>query len=137
MRFLGFFFGICEANAFSAYRTFSKDGKKISHQSFKDVFAWQFLDYCKNSGGDVGGLSEERRVLRSAAAHEYVSTYDPITRKRKRRICTGCKEDENERSFKKIGKACSCDTDTILCHKCYMEHYTQVRGAQLTLNNSL
>ncbi|ORX92148.1 hypothetical protein K493DRAFT_303558 [Basidiobolus meristosporus CBS 931.73] len=56
MRFYGFILGICKANAYSSYCTFSYQKFGVSHFSFRDILAYNFLQYCKNlAGSDIKG----------------------------------------------------------------------------------
>ncbi|ORX92457.1 hypothetical protein K493DRAFT_376874 [Basidiobolus meristosporus CBS 931.73] len=74
MRFYGFILGICKANAYSSYRTFSYQKRGVSHFSFKDILAYNFLQYCKNlAGSDIKGPLGSQRQLRSDENHTYLS----------------------------------------------------------------
>ncbi|EPB90330.1 hypothetical protein HMPREF1544_02856 [Mucor circinelloides 1006PhL] len=73
MRFFEFFFlGICEANAFSAYRVFNENGG-TTHSAFKDFLAWSLLKHCEflNFGSNSETIDSKPRVLRSHKNYKY------------------------------------------------------------------
>ena len=72
MRFLGFFLGICEANAYSSFRVFANDGK-ITHSSFTNTLAWAFLKHCKELTLQTETISDDQRILRSSLNYAHVS----------------------------------------------------------------
>ncbi|CEP11427.1 hypothetical protein [Parasitella parasitica] len=114
MRFISFLLGICEANAFAAYRVFSNDET------------------------DAQDVERVIRTSRSNARHTLVSAYDPESKKRKRRLCSSCKEAGRvTKDSKKFEEACTCDTSTILCDEYFLKHYTDFSNAQSYLNNFL
>ncbi|EPB91415.1 hypothetical protein HMPREF1544_01737 [Mucor circinelloides 1006PhL] len=71
MRFFGFFLGICEANAFSAYRVFNENGG-TTHSAFKDSLAWFFLKHCEvlNFGSTSETIDSEPRNLTIENPHD-------------------------------------------------------------------
>lgn len=135
MRFFGFFLGLCEANAFSSYRTFANEGK-ISHSSFKDTLAYTLLQHCRALA--TNSAEEQpmaQRVLRSTNSHSYVSMSAQNSRKRLRLSCKVCMK--AGRSGTRVEKSCSCNPDIPLCQTCYNHHLKQVWEGEALLNNSL
>lgn len=120
MRFFGFFLGLCEANAFSAYRYFAKDGK-ISHSEFKDSLAFFLLNYCNKVRNDaVEVLEISQRVLRRDTTHELVNMQKPNSTKRIRLACIDCRD--SQVSGTRVQTCCSCNPDRALCRACHIEH---------------
>ncbi|OAD09196.1 hypothetical protein MUCCIDRAFT_159352 [Mucor lusitanicus CBS 277.49] len=70
MHYFGFFLGICEANAFSAYRVF-RDGSNTNHSAFKDSLTWSFLRHCKSLNNDIMEPALPAAILRAARSCNY------------------------------------------------------------------
>lgn len=120
MRFFGFFLGLCEANAFSSFRKFHKDGISMGHSSFKDQLAFEMLRYCQNlNSGRPSEVAISDRLLRSDYDHVYVSM-SAHRNKRIRLACSRCKE--NNVVGTRVEKSCSCNPAAPLCDQCYNTH---------------
>ncbi|CAO3621055.1 unnamed protein product [Mucor hiemalis] len=123
MRFFGFFLGICEANAYSAYRVFARDGKTTSHSEFKDTLTWELLQHCvelKTPAEQTG--VDEQRVLRSNAHHSLVTMVNR-NGKRSRLSCRTCYD--SGKSGVRVEKSCSCDPGVPMCNDCFLQHYSE------------
>lgn len=136
MRFFGFFLGICEANAFAAFRNFSRLDRTMGHASFKDSLAFQMLKYCESltSLSQVGN-EVNNRTLRRDTKHSYVSMSAGNGTKRIRLACSKCKKAGVPGT--RVEKSCSCNPDHPLCQTCYNSHLKEVWNTQTHLNNSL
>lgn len=137
MRFFGFILGMCEANAFSAYRTFHTNGN-IDHSTFRDsLAAWSFLNYCEaldpsRTSQLAPGLS---RTLRGDSLHSLITMKHPDAIKRIRRVCHGCSA-RGVRG-KRVKKSCNCRPDTPPCKQCHQGHLREVWARETYLNNSV
>ncbi|KAG2194272.1 hypothetical protein INT47_009682 [Mucor saturninus] len=134
MRFLGFFLGICEANAFSSFRVFGNGGS-TSHSTFKDTLAWTLLKHCKELVHGTEPNLDDQRVLRSDTSHLYVSMRGMNGKKRMRLGCKNCQILGARRT--RVEKSCSCDPTTPMCKTCYNDHLRTTWVTQTHLNNSL
>lgn len=136
MRFFGFFLGMCEANAFSAYRIFSDEGR-IRHSFFKDNLAWCLLQHCKRLMDEENRVPSinQGRTSRATAGHHHVSMSGGIGHKRKRLACKGC-INLGVRGTR-VEKSCSCSPEIPRCQSCYNKHLFDVWSSKARLNNSL
>lgn len=125
MRFFGFFLGLCEANAFSAYRKYAAEGDSTLHASFKDKLAFGMLQHCENllKTSNIEA-SIGRSSLRSSSIHDHIPLPRTSKGKRRRMVCNRCKETTSKAV--RVGKCCSCNPEHPLCDDCYMEHLKNV-----------
>lgn len=135
MRFFGFFLGLCEADAFSSFRTFNIDGSSMSHSAFKDNLAFEMLEHCQRlKSGHTSGVLSNGRVLRSDLSHSYI----PLSSDRGKRIrlvCRKCKE--MGVTGTRVEKSCSCDPATPLCDACNKTHLKAVWKRHINLSGPL
>lgn len=124
MRFLGFFLGICEANAYSSFRVFANDGKDMSHSTFKDTLAWTLLKHCERLNKPVEPASNEQRTLRSNSTHLLLSMRGMNGRKRNRLSCKSCFNSGFSRV--RVEKCCSCSVGVPICQTCYNQHLRDI-----------
>lgn len=125
MRFFGFFLGLCEANAYAAFRKFSADGQNMDHAKFKDNFAFYMLRQYKNL--ETPGTSDSfdgTRTLRSTSSHLYVSMSTGKGSKRIRLACNKCSKLGVPHT--RVEKSCSCNPAIPLCEKCYIDHLQSI-----------
>ena len=124
-----FFLGLCEANAYSSFRTISEEGVSRGHSSFKDNLAFNLLEHCKKSKSSYNEVAQgSKRMLRSDSSHSYVSMSN-ANNKSKRLVCRKCKESGT--NGKRVEKFCSCDSTTPLCFECHNQHLKAVWIPQL------
>jgi hypothetical protein len=125
MRFLGFILGICEANAFSCYKTFADGGDKMGHSKFKDTMAFQLLKHCESLVNTTSvSNSNEQMSLRRGDFHTWVPLPNQNGVKRKRLACRTCSW--NGKTGTRVGHCCSCNTNLPLCKNCYNSHLLEV-----------
>lgn len=124
MHLFRFILGLCEANSFSSFRIFSKDGD-MAHITFKTILAYTLLKYCKKLINNTTAVSPIRHMtLRSKSTHTYATIIKPDSNKHVRLICRSCSE--LGASGARVGKSCSCDPTIPLCLSCYKNYLKQV-----------
>lgn len=136
MRFFWFILSICEANAFSAYRSFHPNGK-IDHSVFRDSLAWSLLNYCEALDTTTTSILAfgPSITLRGDRLHAHTTIKHPNADKRTRRVCFGC----SARSVRgnRVEKSCNCRPDTPLCKQCHQDHLRELWSQETFLNNSV
>lgn len=121
MRFFGFFLGLCEANAFNSFRTFSKDGE-MDRKTFKDTLAYTLLKHCKELIGTTTAKDSfiSRMSFSKVSTHTYVTMCKLDSNKRIRLACKSCTKSGVIGTG--VGKTCECNPTIPLCKPCYKGH---------------
>jgi hypothetical protein len=107
MSFLGFILGICEANAFSAYKMFAEGRSKMMHSQFKAIMVFQMLKYCGQLMCDSGQEESLNKpmLLRSGNSHQLIHLPFKADIKRRKLACK--RRNEQGISHARVEKRCS------------------------------
>ena len=131
MRFFAFLLGIAEANAFSCYKIWGRDGHRMAHGSFKDNLAFTLLEYCKSQvEANMAVQPTAPMQLRSQVSHEFVKLIGSDM-KRVRKVCKTCYA--SGRSGHRVQTRCSCNSDPM-CKNCHIIHLEHVWITKRVLN---
>lgn len=132
MRFFAFLLGIAEANVFSCYKIWGRDGGRIAHGAFKDHLAFALLQHCKSLVEMDRTVHLSRHMqLRYEPSHILVRLTGQGA-KRVRRVCTSCRR-ASRFSGQRVQTRCSCNTDP-LCKNCHVRHLERVWASKRGLD---